>query len=57
MMNWPANDDEHKRIKQRPHTLCPIKVPIQSPLVPDRSIGCPSLLALTRKYPSAVTLL
>jgi hypothetical protein len=36
-------------------TLCPKKVPIQSPVVPDRSMGCPSLLALTKKYPSGVT--
>lgn len=30
-------------------TLCPRNVPIQSPLVPDRSMGVASLLALTRK--------
>lgn len=35
-------------------TLCPWKVPIQSPLAPFRSMGCPSLLALVRKYPSGV---
>jgi hypothetical protein len=31
------------------HTLCPWKVPIQSPLAPLRSMGRPSLLALVRK--------
>jgi hypothetical protein len=30
-------------------TLCPKKVPIQSPVVPERSMGCPSLLALTAR--------
>jgi hypothetical protein len=38
-------------------TLCPANVPYQSPDSPCRSIGCPSLLALARKYPSGVILL
>lgn len=38
-------------------TLCPSNVPIQSPVSPFRSIGQPSLLALTKNRPSGVTAL
>jgi hypothetical protein len=41
--------------KRALRTLWPMKVPIQSPVGPSLSIGFPSLLALTRKYPSGVT--
>ena len=46
MRTYNANQD---------FTLCPWKVPIQSPLAPFLSMGNPSLLALVRKYPSGVT--
>mmetsp|Transcript_6580 Transcript_6580/g.16898 ORF Transcript_6580/g.16898 Transcript_6580/m.16898 type:complete len:210 (+) Transcript_6580:935-1564(+) len=40
-----------------PHTapLCPSNVPIQSPVIPFRRMGLPSLHALIRKKPSSVT--
>ena len=43
--------------RQALHTapLCPSNVPIQSPVVPLRSMGLPSLLALTMNRPSLVT--
>jgi hypothetical protein len=43
-----CTDDQSVWSTDQP-TLCPMKVPIQSPLTPARSMGCPSLLALTRK--------
>lgn len=50
-LNGPDKQQKLTQIQKQcvPPTLCPRNVPIQSPFVPDRSMGVASLLALTRK--------